>query len=110
MKDMYHCTKYAAWVGFTFLSHILGARFIKLPFDTGITQFCLGNSYDSATDCAAAYIDQGWFQRIWVMCLYIVVIGAILEPEPELLNELECRSFCHSKLKTVEIEVETHLC
>ncbi|CAL0315392.1 unnamed protein product [Lupinus luteus] len=32
---------------------------------------------------------------------------ARLEPEPELLNELECRSFCHNKLKTVEIEVKT---
>ncbi|KAE9595797.1 hypothetical protein Lalb_Chr17g0342541 [Lupinus albus] len=71
MKGMYPCTKYAAWVGFTFLSYILGGRFIKLHFETVITQFCLGNSFDSATDCATAYIDQGYLFFIFIFLFYI---------------------------------------
>ncbi|CAL0315387.1 unnamed protein product [Lupinus luteus] len=38
---------------------------------------------------------------------YIKGHVARLEPETKLLNELECRSFCHNKLATIEIEVKT---
>ncbi|CAL0315383.1 unnamed protein product [Lupinus luteus] len=38
---------------------------------------------------------------------YIKNHVARLEPKPEFVNELECRSFCHNKLKTIEIEVKT---
>ncbi|CAL0315388.1 unnamed protein product [Lupinus luteus] len=60
MQNVYPRAKYITWMTLTLVSsHMFGGRISKLPFETGATQFSLGNSFHSATDCAAAYFDEG---------------------------------------------------
>ncbi|CAL0315389.1 unnamed protein product [Lupinus luteus] len=65
--------------------------------------FC-GFKYLYQIDLSHVKVDSGKLENLISLSPSHV---ARLEPEPELLNELECISFCHNKLKTVEIEVKT---